>query len=193
MNSTYGNAEKRHQIIETAYGLFKRNGFHATGIDRIIAGADVAKMTMYRHFPTKNALIVEVLQHRATLFERQLDALHAASTSPTEKIFLIFGWYEHWFKSSDFHGCVFQHALAEFGEADNPIFKVVSAQKASLKSRMQQILSGSMPSASASNTATALLILLEGATLLAQMGQGATAIREARAAAAQLVLSAGAA
>jgi AcrR family transcriptional regulator len=45
--------EKRRLIVQTAYRLFKRDGFHATGIDKIIAEAEVAKMTMYRHFPSK--------------------------------------------------------------------------------------------------------------------------------------------
>ncbi|TIW88300.1 MAG: helix-turn-helix transcriptional regulator, partial [Mesorhizobium sp.] len=42
-------SDKRQHVVETAYALFKQAGFHATGIDRIIAEADVAKMTMYRH------------------------------------------------------------------------------------------------------------------------------------------------
>ena len=62
MTSTEIGADKRQHIIETAYLLFKRHGYHATGIDRIIAEANVAKMTMYRHFPGKDGLIVEVLQ-----------------------------------------------------------------------------------------------------------------------------------
>jgi AcrR family transcriptional regulator len=48
-------------LIETAYRLFKQEGLHATGTDRIIAEATVAKMTAYRHFPSKDGLIVEVL------------------------------------------------------------------------------------------------------------------------------------
>ena len=52
---------KRQHVVDTAYSLFKRNGYHATGIDRIIAEADIAKMTMYRHFPSKTDLIVAVL------------------------------------------------------------------------------------------------------------------------------------
>jgi AcrR family transcriptional regulator len=193
MSISYGNGEKRQQIVETAYRLFKSVGFHATGIDRIIADADVAKMTMYRHFPTKEALIVEVLQYRWARFERQLDKLSRDSSAPNEKISQIFAWYERWFRSSDFHGCVFQHALAEFGDPGSPIFKVVAAQKSSLKNRMEEILLESMPLSSATSVATALLILLEGATLLAQMGQGKTAIREAEAAAGRLVSSIGAA
>jgi AcrR family transcriptional regulator len=67
--------EKRRHIVATAYSLFKRDGFHATGMDKIIAEADVAKMTMYRHFSTKDGLIVEVLNWRAQRFSRQLDRL----------------------------------------------------------------------------------------------------------------------
>ncbi|RUZ92526.1 TetR/AcrR family transcriptional regulator, partial [Mesorhizobium sp. M7A.F.Ca.US.003.02.2.1] len=75
-------SDKRQHVVETAYVLFKRAGFHATGIDRIIAEADVAKMTMYRHFPSKDELIVEVLDYRAMRFDRQLDRLAQEGIPP---------------------------------------------------------------------------------------------------------------
>lgn len=192
MSHPYGNSEKRLKIIETAYGLFKRNGFHATGIDRIIDDADIAKMTMYRHFPTKEALIVEVLQYRATRFERQLDELDKNSSSPQEKIDEIFRWYECWFKSSEFYGCLFQHALAEFNDPNNEVHNVAVDQKTRLKERMRRILLDCMLPQPAAKVATTLLMLLEGATLLAQMGQGENVIDEARSTAAHLVKFAGA-
>ncbi|ACM37449.1 MULTISPECIES: TetR/AcrR family transcriptional regulator [Rhizobium/Agrobacterium group] len=191
MSSPYGNAEKRLKIVETAYGLFKRNGFHATGIDRIIDEADIAKMTMYRHFPTKNALIVEVLRYRAARFERQLDELQENASSPQHKIDEIFCWYERWFKTSEFYGCVFQHALAEFNDPRSQVNKAAVAQKLGLQERMRRILLDCMSPESAGKIATALLMLLEGATLLAQMGQGLNAIDDARLAAAHLVKCAG--
>jgi AcrR family transcriptional regulator len=99
------------------------HGFHATGIDRIISEADVAKMTMYRHFPSKDGLIVEVLDYRARRFEHQLDHLAEQAAEPEQKITTIFGWYGRWFGAPDFHGCLFAHALAEFGEPDHPYSK----------------------------------------------------------------------
>ena len=99
---------KRQHIVETAYVLFKRVGYHATGIDRIIAESNVAKMTMYRHFPGKDGLIVEVLQYRARRFDAQLDRLAEKATTPQQKIGKIFDWYERWFQSDDFHGCLFR-------------------------------------------------------------------------------------
>lgn len=179
--------EKRQHIIETAYALFKRFGFHATGIDRIIAEAEVAKMTMYRHFPSKDGLIVEVLDWRWERFERQLDRLTEAATTPERKIASIFDWYERWFDSPDFHGCLFQHALAEFGDPDHPVFAAVARQKTALKRRMHAVLAESMSEDRAESTATALFLLIEGATLLAQMGQAKVAMRDARNAAASIL------
>ncbi|MER8430654.1 TetR/AcrR family transcriptional regulator [Mesorhizobium caraganae] len=181
--------DKRQHVVETAYSLFKRAGFHATGIDRIIAEADVAKMTMYRHFPSKDELIVEVLDYRARRFERQLDQLAQEVATPERKIAKIFDWHERWFSSADFHGCLFAHALAEFGDPTHPVFQAVARQKNGLKRRMQAILEAVMPSKRAEGAAAALLMLIEGATLMAQMGE-ADAIDSARKAADAVIASA---
>jgi AcrR family transcriptional regulator len=180
MSAAYGNSEKRQHIIETAYGLFKRDGFHATGIDRIIAEAKVAKMTMYRHFPSKDGLIVEVLDWRAQRFERQLDRLAQDNMAPEQKIMAIFDWYGRWFHSPDFYGCLFAHAIGEYGDAAHPVFQAAMSQKHCLKQRMRRIVEDTLPGESAENISAALLMLIEGATLLAQMGQADSAIGGAR-------------
>jgi AcrR family transcriptional regulator len=180
-------SDKRQHVVETAYALFKRTGFHATGIDRIIAEAEVAKMTMYRHFPSKDELIVEVLDYRARRFENQLDRLAQEGITPEQKIGKIFDWHGRWFRSPDFHGCLFAHALAEFGDPRHPVFKAAARQKNGLKRRMQSILEEVMPRGRAGSVAAALLMLIEGATLLAQMGQADTAIRDARKAALDII------
>jgi AcrR family transcriptional regulator len=184
-------AEKRRHIVQTAYHLFKRDGFHATGIDKIIAEAEVAKMTMYRHFPSKEGLIVEVLDWRAERFKRQLDQLARAAMTPGEKIAAIFDWHERWFDSPDFHGCLFQHALAEFGEPAHPVFEVVARQKCDLQQRLRSILAQSLPGDRAEHVATTLFMLIEGATVLAHMGQSKAAIASARKAAADVLASVG--
>ena len=182
--------DKRQHVVETAYTLFKRAGFHATGIDRIIAEADVAKMTMYRHFPSKDELIVEVLDYRARRFERQLDQLAQEVATPERKIGKIFDWHERWFSSPDFHGCLFAHALAEFGDPGHPVFQAVARQKNGLKRHLQSILEAVMPPKQAEGAAAALLMLIEGATLMAQMGEAEAAIDSARKAADAVIASA---
>lgn len=190
MAGTAGRVDKRQHIVETAYALFKRDGFHATGIDRIIAEADVAKMTMYRNFPGKDDLIVAALNHRAEKFDAMLDRLAAGAGKPAEKVAVIFDWYERWFDSPDFHGCLFAHAVAEFGQPSHPVFQAATAQKNNFRRRLRKILEEVMSRDQAENAATALLMLIEGATLLAEMGQGKAAMRSARQAARD-IMSAG--
>lgn len=180
-------ANKRQQIVDTAYALFSRSGYHATGTDRIIAEADVAKMTMYRNFSSKDALIVEVLNHRAARFDAELDCLAQRASTPREKIGTIFDWYERWFLNADFHGCLFAHALAEFGEPGHPVFDAVVEHKNSLKIRLLNILGAAMDKDRAASGSDTIFMLLEGATLMAQMGQGQKAILHARQAAFRLV------
>ncbi|RWM24999.1 MAG: TetR/AcrR family transcriptional regulator [Mesorhizobium sp.] len=181
---------KRQHVVDTAYALFKRDGFHATGIDRIIAEADIAKMTMYRHFPAKDDLIVAVLEHRAARFERQLERLAATAGTAAAKIATILDWHERWFRDPDFHGCLFAHALAEFGDPDHPVFKAAVRQKNGLRKRMRSILEEEMPPQRAEGAAAALSMLIEGATLMAQMGEATAAIDSARKAASAIIASA---
>src|SRR5262249_62388843 len=64
MKRTPETSEARKRILETADRLFYRDGLRAVGIDRIIAEAGVAKMSLYNHFPSKNDLILAVLKYR---------------------------------------------------------------------------------------------------------------------------------
>ena len=178
--------DKRQHIVETAYRLFKRDGFHATGIDRIIAEADVAKMTMYRHFPGKDGLIAEVLNWRAARFAHQLDTLAHTGETAAEKIETILDWHERWFGSPDFHGCLFQNALAEFGDPAHPVFQAVMRQKHDLRRRIRDILAPAMPPQRAETGALVLFMLIEGATLLARMGEDKVALQSARSTAAAM-------
>lgn len=92
----------------------------------------------------------------------------------------IFDWHERWFESPEFHGCLFQHALAEFAEPDHAVFEAALRQKRDLRERLRQILSQSLPDNAAEPVATTLFMLIEGATVLAHMGEGKAAIDNAR-------------
>jgi len=162
-------AGKRKHIVETAYALFKKQGYHMTGIDQIIAEAKVAKMTMYRHFPGKDGLILEVLDYRQDNFLNQLEDKIKAATDVRESISAIVTWYEGWFQSADFHGCVTTRALTEFPDLHHPVATTAARHKAILQERLTEILRAEMPSADAKKAAAALFLLLEGATISAQM------------------------
>jgi AcrR family transcriptional regulator len=65
---------RRDHLVETALELFDRHGFHATGIDRILADAGVAKVTLYKHFSSKDDLILAVLRLRDERFREWFQA-----------------------------------------------------------------------------------------------------------------------
>jgi AcrR family transcriptional regulator len=112
----------KERILSTAYELFTRRGVRAVGIDEVIAVSAVAKATLYRHFPTKNDLILAVLRRREQLWT--LDLVEKQSrlrgNTPEEQLLAIFDVFGDWFrKREDFEGCSFINVLLEMG-ADHP-------------------------------------------------------------------------
>ena len=106
-------ASKRQQVVDKAGELFSLHGFHPVGIDRIIAEADVARMTLYHHFAGKDDLIKAVLEQRYTFIMESI----AAKLDPMPHAARLKGFSTGtaWFSSPAFAGCLFERALAEFG------------------------------------------------------------------------------
>ena len=81
----------RERLIDTAISLFNRYGFHATGVDRIVAAAKVAKKTLYAHFPSKEDLILAALARKETTFaEKFIPMVTAASDDPKQRLLTLF-------------------------------------------------------------------------------------------------------
>jgi len=112
----------RERILKTASDLFYRFSVHSVGIDRIIAESGVAKMTFYKHFPSKANLVATYLRHKSAVWFQMLDtATGQPGLSPSERILAIFDALEGPFRSPAFRGCPFVKGLAEFGpDADAP-------------------------------------------------------------------------
>ncbi len=115
-------SQKRQQIIEAAYQLFRENGFYATGVDLIMRTAKVSKRTLYKYFPTKNELIVVVLEYYRTTYREHIDDLltHEEGNN-RKKILLIFEDAMTWFDDTNFHGCLAVNAMGEFSGKDESI------------------------------------------------------------------------
>jgi AcrR family transcriptional regulator len=113
----------RERILDTAYDLFSRQGIRAVGIDKIIATSGVAKMSLYRHFASKDALVLAFLQEREKRWT--MEWLHAEVTrrgdDGASRLLAIFEVFDEWFQEPDFEGCSFINVLLEFGDVDHPI------------------------------------------------------------------------
>lgn len=164
--------KKKQAIIETATKLFEEHGFHAVGIDTIIAEAKVAKMTMYRHFSKKNNLIVEVLKARELMCKSSMDELVSQFEFPIEKLQAVFEWHNNWYQSDRFTGCMFAHAASEFNNGADEIKDAAANQKIKLMEFVEGILVSLVSADEAKRLSPIFIMLLDGATLSAQvMGQ----------------------
>jgi AcrR family transcriptional regulator len=116
-------AEARERILRTAYELFHRDGVTAVGVDRIVAEADVAKTTLYRHFRSKDELVVAVLERHEELWTAgwiELEVERRAA-SPHERILVTFDVLNEWLRDESFQGCLFINSLLEIHERSNSI------------------------------------------------------------------------
>jgi len=113
----------RERILESAYELFSHRGVGAVGIDEVIARASVAKATLYRHFPSKNALVLAFLERREQLWTYgwvEKEARLRGGT-PEASLLAIFELFDEWFHRDDFEGCSFVNVLLETADLDSSI------------------------------------------------------------------------
>src|SRR3954449_12759331 len=88
----------RERILDTAYELFSQHGTRAVGVDRIIAECGIAKMTLYRNFPSKDVLILAFLERRAERWTREwLECEVGRSGSPAQCLLAVFDTFDGWF------------------------------------------------------------------------------------------------
>jgi len=113
----------RERILEAAYELFSRRGIRAVGIDAIIARSGVARMTLYRHFASKEELALAYLERREQRWTRQwLQAqIELRATDPADRLLAVFDVFDEWFQTLDFEGCAFIRMLFETEDASDPI------------------------------------------------------------------------
>jgi AcrR family transcriptional regulator len=154
--------------LETAQRLFHRDGFRAVGIDTIIAGAGVAKMSLYRHFPSKDDLIVAYLEQSNRQFWEWLDGAVAHLDDPKAKLVGMFEAIEKLATSPECLGCTFQGTAAEFPDRDHPGHQVALAHKRMVQDRFAQ-LAGEAGLRDPEKLADQLLLLMDGAWVAARV------------------------
>lgn len=177
---------RRQHLLDTAYHLFNRHGYHATGIDWILAESGVSKATLYKHFRSKEELILAVLQQR----HEQLIALIRQTTEQARNdgeppALAVFDALDDWFHSEDFFGCNFINASAEYAQKGDAIHEFAARHKA----RMQQLIEESLDTAQGNSESLSaqLSLLVDGAIVYAHTRGDRNAARMAKQMAALLI------
>jgi len=135
--------DARERILETAYELFSRNGIRAVGVDRVIAESGVAKMTLYRHFGSKDELVLEFLRRREQRWTQEwLQAeVERRTDDPAERLLAIFDVFDAWFRTEDFEGCAFINVLLELADRTSSVRKATIVHLATIRSFLQGLAS----------------------------------------------------
>jgi AcrR family transcriptional regulator len=122
-------AKARERILAAAYELFSTRGIRAVGTEEVLAKAGVAKSTLYRHFPSKEELVLAFLQRREHRWTREFVEAEARrrGSTPRERLLAIFDVFDQWFHRDDFEGCSFINVLLEMGDLDSPLGKASAA------------------------------------------------------------------
>jgi AcrR family transcriptional regulator len=122
-------AKARERILDAAYELFSKRGIRAVGTEEVLATAGVSKSTLYRHFPSKEELVLAFLQRREQRWTREFVEAEARrrGSTPRERLLAIFDVFDDWFHRDDFEGCSFIKVLLEIGDPDSPLGKASAA------------------------------------------------------------------
>lgn len=178
---------KREQLLKTALELFAKNGIHATGIDAIVERSGVTKKTLYAHFRSKEELVLAVLRQYDGLARNEfMRRVESYGKTPKTRLLAIFDFAERWFQQSNFYGCLFINTIGEYSGTDTPIRQICKEYKKLVKGYIRELCEQAGAS-DPKGLAEELALLLEGATVTAQVSQNHNTAKIAKRAARALI------
>lgn len=134
----------RERLLDTAADLFYQQGFQSVGLDQILDKVGITKTAFYKHFESKDELIVAVLEHRdKSGIEEMLAFMRARGGDPRTQILALFDHLAEWFKEPGFRGCLFMNAATEFPSPNDPIHKAAEAHGAHIAREVARLVKAS--------------------------------------------------
>ena len=177
----------RSRILTAASDLFSEVGVRATGVDAIIGTAGVAKATFYRHFPSKDDLIVAWLEDpRTRWFDRVRSRAETSTSRPEEVIPLLFEAVADWLEADEFRGCPYLNTAVELSDPGHPARPVIRRYLEEIETHLTELGEGA-GLAHPAMVASELQALLAGAISLAVARRTSAFALSAREAAVRLV------
>ena len=125
--------------MTAAYELFARNGVQAVGIDAIIERSGVARQTLYRHFGSKQELVLAFLERREEVWTYGWLAaeVQRRERDPRRRLLAIFDVFDEWFRRPDFEGCSFINVMLEHPATDHPLHVATAGYLARIRAFLE--------------------------------------------------------
>jgi AcrR family transcriptional regulator len=158
----------RERILAVARELFYQRGIHAVGVDAIAEAAGTNKMTLYRHFASKDELVAACLRDLVAEIDAEWDAIAAAH--PGDPTGELTAWFQHigeWFTREAGRGCALVNAAVELPDQDHPARQVIKEHKSAVRERLVR-LCGDAGLHDPEAVASEVFLLCEGARVAAQ-------------------------
>jgi len=163
------SSDVRQRILDTASGLFYQRGVRAVGVDLVVEASGVAKASLYRHFRTKDDLIVAFLEREDAEFWAQWDEVAARhADDPVAELEAHMRWIGKRLARANYRGCPQINVAAEFAEAEHPSRGVSRAHMQALRKRLADLARRS-GAARPGELAAQLGVLVNGAFVSASM------------------------
>ncbi|MFJ6076304.1 TetR/AcrR family transcriptional regulator [Streptomyces sp. NPDC093065] len=155
-------SEARTRLLKTASQVFYAEGIHSVGVDRIVAEAQVTRATFYRHFPSKETLVVAYLTEVDRAARSQVDAAVAAKLPAADTIRALSASIAENIQSPGFRGCAFLNAVAEYPDPDHPVHVAVLEHRQWFLDTVMELL-GRIREQSAERAAHHFVMMRDGA------------------------------
>ena len=163
------SASKRDILVQKALAAFYQGGFHAVGMDRLAKETGVSKTAIYKHFKSKDELILATLRLRDEQFRNWLmRRIEALGTTPADRLYAIFDALEEWFQEQKFQSCMFIKASSEYQDRTDPIHAISAEHKKLVRDYFEELARDAGVCDPAA-LAQQLLILKEGMIVLAHL------------------------
>jgi AcrR family transcriptional regulator len=161
------------KLFQTAMRLFYQNGYRAIGVDTIAAESGISKMTLYRHYPSKDDLIAAYLRHSNEVFWLHFAHITNAAPTPREQLLAFFSALQAYVASPACYGCPFLNVATEYPDQAYAGHQLALEHKQAVRAKFHQLAreAGARQPAALGD---ALFLLMDGAYMAARMF-GATA------------------
>jgi AcrR family transcriptional regulator len=175
------SSRPRERILTTATELFRKEGIGAVGVNRIIREADVAPMTLYRQFASKDGLVAAAMEHWSIRWLHLLaDALDRRGDDPWSRFEGLWDTLEAWVAGDGFRGSFIANGASELrSEPGHPAQPVIAAHRRALRQLLED-LAKAAGAYDAAVLAAQLQVLVDGAIAAAVVDRDPTAARGAR-------------
>jgi len=168
------------RVLRTAADLFYKRGIRAVGVDTVVSASAVAKMTLYKHFPSKDSLVVAVLEQQGRAWrEWLLGAVEGRATDAQGRLLCLFDVLGEWFSTEGFQGDACLNAAVELRDPSHPAWVVICSHTSWLRGYIGSLVTEAGLS-DPECTADSIFLLVQGAIVGSQVGRVERAAAAAR-------------